>query len=385
MPGPAAGMCEPRFMAVREAFEAGFRRHGELGAAVCVVSDGCPVVDLWGGFQDEARTTPWERDTLVNVFSVTKGLVAACLAMLADRGRLDVDAPVAEYWPEFAASDKQHITVSEMLAHQAGLPALRARLPVDAHVDWRSMTEALAAERPWWPPGSALGYHAITWGWLAGELLRRVDGRSIGTFLREEVAAPLGLDLHLGTPPELDARTAPIAAGSMGIALSVLLYWLRTPGRMPMRLRLLTNPPQRDAKLDTRAWRAAEMPAINGIANARALAKFYGVLACGGESGSSFLLRPAALARATRTQSEGRDLVFGIRSRFGLGFMLDSKHLDIATGARSFGHTGSGGAFAFADPERRLAFAYTPNRPHPQPRLLAAPARALVRAIYASL
>lgn len=385
MAGPTAGECEPRFEGVRRAFDAGFAKHGELGAAVSVVQGGRTVVDLWGGHQDEARTAAWQRDTLVNVFSVTKGVVATCLAMLADRGRLDVDAPVSDYWPEFAAAGKQHVRVSELLAHQAGLPAVRARLPDDAHIDWNVMTAALAAERPWWPPGRALGYHAITWGWLAGEVLRRVDGRSAGVFLREEIATPLGLDLHLGAPAEIDARTSRIAAGSAGIGLPTLLYWLRTPHRMPMRLRVFTNPAQREAKLDTRAWRAAEIPATNGISNARALAALYGVLACGGESGGSFLLRPAALARATRTQSEGRDIVFGFRSRFGLGFMLDSKHLGIAAGARSFGHTGAGGAFAFADPERRLAFAYTPNRPHPQPRLLVAPARDLVRAIYASL
>ena len=381
MPAPAAGECDPRFRRVRETFEAGFARHAELGAAVSVVQDGAVVVDLWGGHQDEARTLAWQHDTLVNVFSVTKGVVALCVAMLAGRGRLDVGARVADYWPEFAAAGKQHVTVSQLLAHQAGLPAVRARLPDDAHVDWRTMTEALAAERPWWPPGTALGYHAITWGWLAGELIRRTDGRSPGTFLRDEVASPLGLDFHLGAPPEIDARTAPIAGGRGSIPLPVLLYWLRTPARTRMRLALLTNPAQRNARLDTRAWRAAEIPATNGLSNARALAALFGTLARGGEP----LLPPPSLARAARTHAQGRDVVFGYRSRFGLGFMLDSEHLGIAKGSRCFGHTGSGGAFAFADPDRGLGFAYTPNRPHANPRLLAAPARDLVRAIYASL
>ncbi len=350
-----------------------------------MVLEGRAVVDLWAGHTDEARTVPWQRDTLVNVFSVTKGVVATCLAMLADRGRLDVDARVTDYWPEFAAQGKGHTKVSELLAHQGGLPALRTQLPDDAHIDWNTMTAALAAERPWWRPGSAVGYHPITWGWLAGELIRRIDGRSVGTFLREEVAEPLGLDLHIGTPAELDARTAPIAKGSAGIGLPVVFYWLRTPWRTGMRLRAFVNPPQREAKLDTRAWRAAEIPATNGISNARALAALYGVLACGGEQGGAFLLRRPALDRATKTQVRGRDLVFGFRSHFGLGYMLDSKHLGIAPGSRSFGHTGAGGAVSFADPERRLAFAYTPNRPHPQAQLLARPARDLVRAIYASL
>jgi CubicO group peptidase (beta-lactamase class C family) len=305
--------------------------------------------------------------------------------MLADRGMLDVDAPVAQYWPEFAAGGKQDVRVSWVLAHQAGLPGLRDELPVDAHVDWQVMTDALAGERPWWTPGTALGYHAMTWGWLAGEILRRIDGRSVGAFVRDEVVTPLGIDFHIGAPPELDARTATIATGPARLALPVLLYWLRTPRRMSMRMRSLSNPRQRDATVDTRAWRAAEIPAANGISNARALARLYGVLARGGEGDGAHLLRPAALDRAIRTHSEGRDLMFGFRSHFGLGFMLDSVHLGIAPGSRSFGHTGAGGGFAFADPERRLGFAYTPNRPHLQSRLLVAPARALVRAIYASL
>jgi CubicO group peptidase (beta-lactamase class C family) len=240
-------------------------------------------------------------------------------------------------------------------------------------------------ETPWWPPGSALGYHAITWGWLAGELVRRIDGRSVGRFLREEVTTPLGLDLHLGAPPEIDVRVASIALVKPRIALPVLLYWLRTPKWMGMRLRVFGNPEHRDRGVDTRAWRAAEIPAMNGISNARSLARLYGVLARGGEGEGVRLLGPTALARATRQESEGRERVFGFRMRFGLGFMLDSPTLGIAPDSRCFGHTGAGGGFGFADPERRLGFAYTPNWPHGQRTLLAAPARDLIRAIYASL
>jgi len=380
-----AGECEPHFRAVREAFEQGFQRYGELGAAVSVLVDGRPVVDLWGGFQDEARTIAWDRETLVNVWSISKGVTALCLAMLADRGQLDVDAPVVEYWPEFAAEGKQNIRVSCLLAHQAGLPALRAELPTDSHIDWQLMTEALAQERPWWEPGTALGYHWLTWGWLAGELLRRVESRSVGAFIRAEIAEPLGIDFHMGAPPEIDARIAPIAAGATQVAWPVLLYWLRTPHWMPMRMRSLGNPQQSEAKVDSRAWRSAEIPAANGVSNARALARLFGLLACDGNDDRGCLLRPAALERAIRTQSEGRDLLFGFRSRFGLGFMLDSEHLGISRGSRSFGHTGAGGGFAFADRERRLGFAYTPNRPHLQSRLLVAQASNLIRAIYASL
>lgn len=382
---PVNGECESRFRAVRDAFERGFERHDELGAAVSVVVDGRPVVDLWGGFRDAARTLAWERDTLVNVWSISKAVTAVCLAMLADRGQLDVDAPVAAYWPEFAAEGKHEIRVSSLLAHQAGLPGLRTKLPDDSHLDWQVMTEALAQERPWWKPGTALGYHWFTWGWLAGELLRRVDGRSVGAFIRAELAEPLGLDFHLGTPPEIDARIAPIAGRDTPVAWPVLLYWVRTPHRMPMRMCSLDNPHQSEAKVDSRAWRAAEIPAANGISNARGLARLFGVLARERDEVRSSLLGSAALARAIGMQADGRDLMFGYRSRFGLGFMLDSPSLGIASGSRSFGHTGAGGGFAFADPDRGIGFAYTPNRRHPQSRLLVPQARNLIRAIYASI
>jgi len=379
------GLCESRFAAVREAFEENFRRHDELGAAISVVVDGVPAVDLWGGYQDEERTEAWQSDTLVNVFSITKGATALCLAMLVDRDLLDVNAPVGDYWPEFACDGKQNVTVAQLLSHQGGLPALRDPLPDDAHLDWGTMTQALSQERPWWSPGRALGYHAHTWGWLAGELVRRIDGRSGGQFLREEIVKPLGLDFYLGTPSEIDSRTALIATDRTSPAFRVLLYWLLTPHRMPMRLRLLDNPKQCEGKLDSRAWRAAEMPASNGISNARALAQLYGVLARGGSGEGVRLLGEAALASFTQVQAEGRDLIFGFRMRFGVGFMLDSPDLGIEPDSHCFGHTGAGGGFAFADPDRRIGFAYTPNQPHAQTRLLAEPARNLIRGIYASL
>lgn len=378
----AEGHCEPRFEAVRVAFEAGFTRHGELGGCVSVVQDGRTVVDLWGGHEDEARTQPWRRDALANVFSVTKGVVSLCLAMLLDRGRLDPEARVCDCWPEMAAEGKGEMRVRDLLAHRAGLPALRAQLPPDAHLDWQRMTEALAAERPWWKPGRRFGYHPMTWGWLAGELLRRLDGRTPGTFLREELAAPLGLDLHLGTPPELDARIAPIGTGGSAVAPRVLAYWACTPWWMPLRLRTFTNPPQIEGKPDTRKWRAAEIPAANLHGNARALAALYGAVARGAAGASDAIVRPAALARATRIEVDARDLVFGFHNRMGLGFMLDGRGLALGSGGHAFGHTGAGGALAFGDVSRRLGFAYVPNRPHVQSALLVRSARAVVDAIH---
>lgn len=383
---PIGGSCSPRFEPVRRAFEAGFARHHELGAAVSVILDGECVVDLWGGHRDEVRTQPWERDTLVTVFSITKAVTSVCLVMLMERGQLDPSARVADFWPEFAAAGKAGITVGELLSHRAGLPALRAPLGTDAHVDWKRMTDALAAERPWWRPGRRIGYHVSTWGWLAGELLRRIDGRPLGRFLREEISEPLGLDLHLGAPASLDARIAPIASGATSIPEGVIPYWLRTPWWMPMRLRIFTNPPQKEAKLDSRAWRAAEIPASNGIANARSLARLFGILAQGGESDGVRLAGAGALARATREEAAGREVVFGLPSRFGLGFMLASSALRLGPSPRAYGHTGAGGALAFADPDAHVGFAYVPNRPHRQDRRIAsAPASDLLEATYAVL
>ena len=383
---PFGGACSARFEPVRRAFEAGFARHGELGASVAVVVDGETVVDLWGGHCDEARTQPWERDTLTTVFSITKAVTAVCLTMLMERGRLDPSARVADSWPEFADGGKDAITVAEMLSHRAGLPALRSPLEADAHVDWNRMTGALAAERPWWRPGRRIGYHVLTWGWLAGELLRRIDGRPLGRFLREEVADPLGLDLHLGAPASLDARIAPIASGAAPLPQGVIPYWLRTPWWMPMRFRIFTNPPQVQAKLDTRGWRAAEIPGSNGIGNARALARLFGILARGGEGDGVLLAGRDALTRATREEASGREIVFGMPSRFGLGFMLASAALRLGPSPRAYGHTGAGGALAFADPDARMGFAYVPNRPHPQDRRIAsAPACDLVDATYAGI
>lgn len=378
----AEGHCDPRFDAVRSAFETGFTRFDEVGACIAVVQDGRSVVDLWGGHVDDARTRPWQQDTLTNVFSVTKGVVSLCLAMLLDRGQLDPDAYVTDVWPEFAAEGKGETRVRDLLSHRGGLPALRTKQPVDSHVDWAHMTAALAAERPWWEPGRRFGYHAITWGWLAGELLRRIDGRMPGVFLREELALPLGLDLHLGTPVELDARIASIAHGSAAVAPRVLAYWACTPWWMPMRIGVFVNSPHVEAKVDTRAWRAAEIPAANLHANARSLACLYGAVARGATGRGDAIVRPDALARATRLEVDARDLVFGFHNQMGLGFMLDGGGLDLHSGGQAFGHTGAGGAFAFGDASRRLGFSYVPNRPHLQSSLLVRSARALVDAIY---
>ena len=207
------GHCDPRFQRVKDVFVHSFEDRLALGASVAVTVDGRPVVDLWGGFADGHKTRPWTRDTLVNVFSTTKGLTAMVAHRLVDQGLLDLDAPVARYWPEFAQADKGSIPVAELLDHQAGLPAVRAMLPNEALYDWSAMTSALAAQEPWWRPGTRHGYHAVTYGWLVGEVIRRASGRTVGTIFREELAGPLGLDIHIGFGPEHDERVASLRAG----------------------------------------------------------------------------------------------------------------------------------------------------------------------------
>src|SRR5579862_2014747 len=204
------GTCDPRFKKVEGAFAANFETTNEVGASVAMYIDGKLVVDLWGGYTDQARTKPWTRDTLVNVYSTTKGLAAMCAHRLVDQGKLDLDAPVAKYWPEFAQAGKEKLPVRFLLSHRAGLPAIRKTLPPEALYDWKTMTDAIAAQEPWWVPGTKHGYHAITFGWLVGEVVRRVSGKSLGTYFRDEIAKPLGIDAYIGFDASLDPRVAEI-------------------------------------------------------------------------------------------------------------------------------------------------------------------------------
>ncbi|MCK2241284.1 MULTISPECIES: serine hydrolase domain-containing protein [unclassified Crossiella] len=342
------GYCDPAFTPVRDAFAAGFAAGEDRGAAVSVQVDGRTVVDLWGG--------SWQRDTVVNLFSVTKGVLAVCAHQLIERGQLDPDAPVIDYWPEFAAAGKSAITVADLLAHRAGLPALRETQPAGALFDWTRMTTALAAETPWWPPGEQHGYHVVTWGWLVGEVLRRASGRT-----PRELVADLGLDLHLGLPAEQAHRAAstvaapftPPAAGAPG---SELLAAMGAPGSMAAQA--FVNPPDLltpDLVSDPR-WRAAEIPAANGHGNARAVAELYGGLV---RTQAPLL---GSLAGATEERSAGRDAVLCGHTRFSLGFMLPGELRPFSPGPRAFGHPGAGGALGFADPDARLGFGFTPDR-----------------------
>lgn len=363
-----SGEVEAGFEAVREAFAANFARHADIGAAVCVYRDGRPVVDLWGGVADPETGRPWERDTLQLVYSATKGATATAAHLLAQRGALDLDAPVARYWPEFAANGKADIPVRWLLSHRAGLVALDQPVPLYEALAWHPMTAALAAQRPQWIPGTAHGYHGRTWGWLVGEVIRRVSGRTPGRFFAEEIAAPLGLDFFIGLPagergrvsrmayqqPEIDLTTVPLTA--IPAEFRDLVAAMRDAHSLSNRAYALTDPS--DIDFNSPEVQTAELPSSNGIGTARALTRMYAALI--GEVDGLRLLAPETVASATEEQSAGTDQVMMIPSRFGSGYMLPTADSPL-TGPRSFGHAGRGGSLAFADPEHGIAFGYVMN------------------------
>lgn len=369
---PVSGHCDPRFEAVREIFAANLESGADLGAGVAFTLDGEMVVDLWGGFLDLDHEAQWERDTLVNLYSTTKGMVAICVQQLVESGKLDVDAPVSDYWPEFAAEGKQDIPVRELLCHQAGLPAVRKPLEAPVLYDWDAFTAALAAERPWWKPGTQHGYHAITFGHLVGEVIRRVSGQSVGEYFRAHVAGPLDADFHIGLPDEEHARTSRLhgrliggdpsaASADVPDALKNFMREMADPSTMTGGA--FNNPRIPPDAVNTPEWRRAEIPAANGHGTARALARIYGALSRGGEIDGVRILESESIERAIAVQADGPDAVLGgMPMRFGLGFMLSSPIMPLSPSTRSFGHPGAGGSVGMADPDARVGFGYTPNK-----------------------
>jgi CubicO group peptidase (beta-lactamase class C family) len=389
------GSCDPRFARVREEFERNFAERGEVGASVCVLVGGDPVVDLWGGVARPDTGMPWERDTVSIVYSCTKGATALCAHILADRGLLDLDAPVVRYWPEFGQAGKEAITVAMLLSHQAGLPAVRRALPPGAFYDWNLMTAALAAEAPFWTPGTRNGYHLITFGWLVGEVVRRVSGRSLGTFFREEVAEPLGLDFWIGLPEEVEPRVAPMIAADPPGPSDIPTPFFQVAMSDPQSIQALAllNVGGYLGEVDSRAAHAAEIGGAGGITNARGLAGMYAPLAAGGEHRGVRLVGPATLARlAAVASATGEDATLLIPTRFGLGFMKSMDNRRQPPGRQesailsetAFGHVGAGGSLGFADPEAQLAFGYSMNRMGPG-IMLNSRGQSLVDATYQAL
>jgi CubicO group peptidase (beta-lactamase class C family) len=348
------GLCPPRFAAVRRAFEANFAEGRELGARFALAIDGEIVIDLIGGWADRAATAPFAEDTLTSVFSTTKALAALMIARLVDGGRLYYEQRVAEVWPAFAAAaSKGTLTVGEVMSHQAGLPGFAEPMDPSLWFDWQAIVERLEAMAPIWPPATASGYHPVTFGYLAGEIFRRVDGRTLGTALREDLAAPLGLDLWIGLPDEEHHRCAEV----------------RRPPAMPdlgeiteaRRLAFLTRWAS-PGGVSLAQWRRAEIPSVTGHATAPALARAMAILADGGRLDGRPLLSDSTVAVALRERRRGADLVLPYDMGWAAGFIRNDGLWIYGPGRQSVGHSGWGGSCAFADPERGISGAYVMNR-----------------------
>ena len=386
------GTCSSELAPVRDEFARNFRERGELGAAVCVIVDGRVAVDLWGGVTREGGE-PWHADTLVQVWSCTKGATALCAHILVDRGLLALEAPVTRYWPEYGRNGKEPTTVAMLLGHQAGLPAVRTPLPRGAFYDWQLMTDTLAREAPFWEPGTRHGYHALTFGFLAGELIRRVTGRSLGAFFRDEVGTPLGLDFWLGLPEAEESRVAPTIPPEPpppGEPLSVFLATALGDPTSVTGLSFFNTGGYTDpGESDSRAAHAAEIGGSGAITHARGLAQLYAPLA--GTSDVE-LVRPDTRARMARVCSAGRDAVALLPTRFALGFVKSMDNRGQPSGMRdsvilaedAFGHSGFGGSIGFADPRAGFSFGYVMNRMGPGTGLNER-GQSLVDAVYASL
>jgi len=376
------GFVAAGFEAVSRAFAENFERFGEVGAACCVYRDGKLVVDLTGGVTTPGGTKPYASETLQMVMSSTKGVVSVVAHMLAQEGELDFDAPVTRYWPEFSAEGKGEMPVRWLFSHRAGLPAIDRQLAIADVYAWKPVVDALAAQRPLWEPNTAHGYHVGTFGWLAGEVVRRVAGISVGQLVAERISGPLDLDLWIGLPEAMEDRVAPmIAPPPLPPGAQVDIFTARMFDPSTLLHRAFVNPPLPAPVFNERAFHAAEIPAANGITNARSLARMYA--ACIGEVDGVRLLEPQTVVGATQAQSAGDDLVLGYETRFSTGFQLSFPFRPMA-GEGSFGHYGMGGSVGFAHPGRGIAFGYTMNQMLPSggvdPRT-----RNLVEALLSSL
>ena len=351
------GFCEERFKSVKEVFQSNFDDNLEVGASFAVTLNGKHVVDLWGGYANATKTKRWKKDTIVNVYSTTKIMTAICIHMLIDRGLLDLDAPVAKYWPEFAQAGKENLPVRYLLSHTSGLAGWDKIIRAKKLYDWDLMVEFLAAQKPWWEPGTKSGYHTITFGHLLGELVRRITKKSLGSFFREEVAVPLGADFHIGLPEEYDDRVAdlipppPIDLSNFGDI---------DPKSVAMRS--LTNPIIDVLVTKTREWRSAEIPGANGHRNARSVSRITAALACGGELDGVRLLSEKTIKQSIEEQSYGTDLVLNVPIRFGLGWGLQSKELPIGPNPNVFYWGGFGGSVIAVDLDAKLSICYVMNK-----------------------
>ena len=357
------GEVAPGFERVKDVFTTNFEQHGDVGAACSVYHRGKNVVNLWGGVGDVETGQPWAEDSIIVVASSTKGATAICANLLAQRGDLDLDAPVAQYWPEFAAAGKQDVPVRWLLSHRVGLPVLDAPLSMEDFLAWEPPVSALAAQTPKWVPGTAHGYHAITYGWLVGEVVRRITGKSLGTFFAEEVAGPLGLDFWIGLPEREEHRILPMIEVDLedptlepkGERAKEMLAAATAP-KSYLTQEQTTSP----LNMSSRAFHAAELPAANGITDARSIARMYASLVGDGLDGIR-LFNDDTVKQASTEQSGDVDEVMGIHSRFGSGFYLYMEGSNMIQDG-VFGHGGAGGSIGFADPKAEIGFGYVMNK-----------------------
>lgn len=369
------GVCPPQFDAVRRAFEGNFENGGELGARFSLAVEGEVVVDLYGGWADRRETRPFGPDTLTPVFSTTKAIASILIARLVEQGKLAYGQRVSEVWPEFAQNGKEAVTVEQVMSHQAGLPGFADEMDQELWFDWDVICAKLAAMKPMWPVGSASGYHPVTFGYLAGEIFRRVDGRTMGTALREDIAVPASLDLWIGLPDAEHGRVAELKRpaelpkfGELNDAVKAafLTPWASPGGRSGAD------------------WRRMEIPSANGHATAPSLALLMGALATDGETGGVHILSPQVRDEASAERTRGRDLVLPFEMSWGAGFMRNVPNMIYGPGQTTFGHSGWGGSCAFADPERRVSGAYVMNKQSAE-LIGDARSRRLIDAAYTSL
>lgn len=353
--GSVQGMTHDRYAAVRERFEANLANGEDVGASFCATVEGETVVDLWGGWADAAGTRPWARDTIINVYSTTKTMTALTALLVADRGDLDFDAPVAKYWPEFAANGKAGVKVSHLMSHAAGLSGWKEPLVTEDLYDWEKVTGLLAAQAPYWEPGTAPGYHALTQGYLVGEVIRRITGKSLGTVFREEIAEPLGADFHIGLPASEDHRVAELIPPPPGQAVG------DAGGQTELQANMSNNPGIDISATKTRGWRGAEIPAAGGTGNARSVAQVHVILANGGVANGRRFMSEAGCRKALELQIEGPDLILSERSRYGMGFGLAGGVVPFPN-PNSIYWGGYGGSLILIDMDARTTFGYVMNK-----------------------
>jgi len=347
------GSSQDRFAHVRDVMAASLESGADVGASFCATIDGETVIDIWGGWADEAKTRPWQADTIVNVYSTTKTMTALTALLIADRGELDFDAPVAKYWPEFSQNGKAEVTVAHLMSHSSGLSGWEEPITREDLYDWEKATSLLAAQAPWWEPGKQVGYHAITQGYLVGEVVRRITGKSLGTVFREEIAEPLDADFHIGLAAEHDHRVADLIPPKAGAAQAAA---------NDIQRKTFTNPPINPFDTRAREWRGAEIPAAGGTGNARSVAEIHVLLANGGVAKGKRILSEAGCRKALEQQIEGNDLVLmGLPLKFGLGFGLTGEVVQLPNENSMF-WGGYGGSQIVIDMENRATYCYVMNK-----------------------